>query len=546
MEKRVVLFFILSFLIVVGYPYLMKGLGLMPEVQPRKAVPKEMNESVEEIKIEERNPEMPEIVIMEKGVKNLEEEEIIIETDLYSVVLSNRGATIKEWVLKNYTKEGDSGQSGIGLYKGGEGGIAPLSIMTGDLRIDTALLEGIYRIKGESIKLSKEKPVGKVGFLFHDDENGIVIEKNIQFNNESYDIGVDIDIKGREGPYEVHLGSNFGIVEWAQQGFVGFIGPETKIGDEVIKNKPSKINGKVEHLGRVEWTAIQDKYFIAALIPEKSEGATVLKTHDEEVSVGIELSGRGRESFRVYAGPKEYDRLKKMGVGLEDSIDFGWFIYGSWSVVRGIAKPLFHFLRFLYRYTENYGLSIIILTIGIRSLFIPLMHKSYKAMKAMQVLQPELKKLQKKYKDNKERLNREMIELYKQHGANPLGGCLPMLLQMPVFVALFNVLYTTIELREAHFAFWVSDLSMKDPFYVLPIIMGVSMLVQQKMQPTTMDPRQAKIFLFMPAFFTVLFLNFPAGLVLYWLTNNVLTILQQYITKRYFEGPSNVTLPARK
>jgi YidC/Oxa1 family membrane protein insertase len=143
--------------------------------------------------------------------------------------------------------------------------------------------------------------------------------------------------------------------------------------------------------------------------------------------------------------------------------------------------------------------------------------------------------LNKKYKDNKEQLNKEMLELYRQHKVNPFGGCLPSLLQVPVFVALFNVLYTTIELRQAPFIFWIRDLSDKDPYYILPIIMGITMIIQQKLQPSQMDPRQARLMLLMPAFLTVLFLNFPAGLVLYWMTNNLLSIGQQVVTVRYFE-----------
>jgi len=181
-----------------------------------------------------------------------------------------------------------------------------------------------------------------------------------------------------------------------------------------------------------------------------------------------------------------------------------------------------------------------LLTVGVRGIFIPLSHKSYRSMKDMQSLQPQLQILQKKHKDDKQRLQREMMELYQKHKVNPLGGCLPMLLQVPVFVALFNVLYTTIEIRQAPFMFWIQDLSDKDPYYLLPILMGLTMFIQQKIQPTTMDPIQAKLFLMMPVFMTFLFLNFSSGLVLYMLTNNVLTISQQYFTMKYLEKPYEI------
>jgi YidC/Oxa1 family membrane protein insertase len=223
-----------------------------------------------------------------------------------------------------------------------------------------------------------------------------------------------------------------------------------------------------------------------------------------------------------------------LNAGLEDTIDFGWFVFGSWGLVKAVAKPIFYVLRFLYEFTHNYGVTIILLTMLIKLMFVPLQYKSYKSMKQMQVIQPKVLAIQNKFKDDRERLNKELIKLYKDHRVNPVGGCLPMVLQMPVFVALFNILYMTIDLRQAPFMLWIKDLSVQDPYYVLPIIMGATMVIQQKITPTTMDPTQAKIMLFLPVFMTFLFVNFPAGLVLYWLTNNTLTITQQVVTERLF------------
>jgi YidC/Oxa1 family membrane protein insertase len=238
-------------------------------------------------------------------------------------------------------------------------------------------------------------------------------------------------------------------------------------------------------------------------------------------------------SYRLFVGPKEYDTLRALGIGIEDTIDFGWFIYGSWAIVRAVAKPLFFAMKYLYGIFHNYGVVIIVLTMSIKLVLAPLAYKSYKSMKQMAAVQPELQALQKKYVDDRERLNKELIKLYKDKKVNPVGGCLPMFIQIPVFVALFNILYMTIELRQAPFMLWIKDLSVQDPYYVLPNLMGVTMFIQQKIQPTTMDPKQAQIMLILPVFLTFLFITFPAGLVLYWLTNNVLTILQQVITDRY-------------
>ena len=203
----------------------------------------------------------------------------------------------------------------------------------------------------------------------------------------------------------------------------------------------------------------------------------------------------------------------------------GWF--------SAVAKPLLTALKFFYRYVHNYGIAIIIVTVIIKILFYPLTYKSYKSMKEMQKIQPKMAELKEKYKNDRDAMNKAVMELYKTHKVNPLGGCLPMLVQMPIFVALYRALMYSIELRHAPFMLWIQDLSTKDPYYVTPIIMGATMFIQQKMTPATgMDPAQAKMMLALPVVFTVMFLNMPAGLVLYWLVNNILTIAQQmYINK---------------
>ena len=275
---------------------------------------------------------------------------------------------------------------------------------------------------------------------------------------------------------------------------------------------------------------------MGVIIPTGGTGVLVRKEGDRLASAQVRFAAPSNSqplSFRLYAGPKEFGILKSLDAGLEDTIDFGWFIFGSWDMVKAVAKPLFAVLQFLHDYTNNYGIAIVLLTVGIKLLFAPLQYKSYKSMKEMQLIQPKVLALQTKYKDDRDRLNKELIKLYRDHKVNPVGGCLLMLLQIPVFVALFNVLYMTIELRQAPFLLWVTDLSVPDPYYVLPILMGVTMMIQQKITPTTMDPVQAKIMLMLPAFMTLLFLNFASGLVLYWFTNNLLTIGQQFVTDRY-------------
>ncbi|MFH1378934.1 MAG: YidC/Oxa1 family insertase periplasmic-domain containing protein, partial [bacterium] len=226
-------------------------------------------------------------------------------------------------------------------------------------------------------------------------------------------------------------------------------------------------------------------------------------------------------TFKVYVGPKGYTHLKNLGFNLEESINFGLFSF--------LGKFVFNVLKYFYKITGNYGWSIVLLTMCLQVFFFPLSIKSFKASMAMKKLQPQIKIIQTKYKEDPKRLNVELMNLYKTSGTNPFGGCLPMLLQIPVFWALFTTLRNAFELRGAPFIFWITDLSMHDPFFVLPILMGAGMLLQQKLTAVSADPNQARMMMFMPVIFTFMFLKFPAGLVLYWFTNSLLTMTGQFI-----------------
>jgi YidC/Oxa1 family membrane protein insertase len=250
----------------------------------------------------------------------------------------------------------------------------------------------------------------------------------------------------------------------------------------------------------------------------------------------IEPNTQQELRFRVYAGPKELNDLKLADVKLEKAIDFGWFDV--------IAQPLLLCLKFFYSYTYNYGIAIIILTILIKLLFWPLTNKSFTSMQAMKKLQPMMQKIREKYKDDPQRMNQEIMNLYRTQKVNPVGGCLPMVLQIPVFFALYKVLNSSIAMRHAPFMLWINDLSAPDrlpigftiPYLgglpVLTLLMGVTMFVQQKMTPMTGDPRQEKLMLLMPVVFTFMFVNFPSGLTLYWFVNNILSIGQQYLLNK--------------
>lgn len=535
MEKRVIIFLILSLAILVGYEYWLREMGWGP--QPDQGADRQVpaattGEKFEPGNVSPQTPPAPVSPSAQPPGPAVSEETTEVATDLYRTTISNRGGVIRNWELTRYrlTPERDSPPVQL-VHKEGQFP-GPLSLYTGDEALTRRLNDSLYRIERDFTRLDAAHPTGRLTLTYRAPDSPVRVQKQLTFHHDSYVVDVAVFAEGLTGPLAVGLGTNFGIVEWSE-GLIGLIGPASRIDEKIEKDLPDT---EQELKGAVAWAALQDKYFMSVIIPSGATAALVKKEGDKLASVQVRFPAPPAStplSFRLYAGPKEFETLKGLGVGLEDTIDFGWFIFGSWDMVKAVAKPLFAVLQFLHGYTQNYGVAIVLLTVGIKLLFAPLQYKSYKSMKEMQLLQPKVLALQNKYKDDRDRLNRELIKLYRDHKVNPVGGCLPMLLQMPVFVALFNVLYMTIELRQAPFILWVTDLSVPDPYYVLPILMGVTMVIQQKITPTTMDPTQAKIMLLLPAFMTLLFLNFASGLVLYWFTNNLLTIGQQFITDRY-------------
>lgn len=278
------------------------------------------------------------------------------------------------------------------------------------------------------------------------------------------------------------------------------------------------------------WTAIMNRYFIAALISNKDQDYPYyFKGDGRSYQAGLIDDGKieGSDAVfhtRMYLGPKSIAVLQQAGEGLERSVDYGWFAF--------IAKPMHSFLFWMYGLLPNFGWCIILLVLCIKILFFWPTQKSYESMAAMRKLQPELTRMKDLYGDDRQKMSQEMMSLYKKHKVNPLGGCLPILIQIPVFFALYKVLLMSIEMRQAPFIGWIHDLSVQDPYFVLPVLMGASMYIQQKLNPQPPDPMQAKIMQFLPPVFTILFLFFPAGLVLYWVVNNTLSIMQQKLVMK--------------
>ncbi|GJL51663.1 MAG: membrane protein insertase YidC [Nitrospirales bacterium] len=560
MEKRVVLFIVLCLGIIIGWDIVMKEYGFAP-LNDTSII--DQTEDAPLVEDEEKDQKTvatsssAETETSEKGQLSLDasqasetdqQEQIeTIETPLYRAQISNRGAEITSWQLLRYLTQSEDPLPVELVYAEGQFN-EPLSLEVSDQDTTKLFQQGLYTVQRDFSTLDENHPVGHMTMTLQSKEKDLWIQKEFTFHHDSYVVDVVIKSEGIEEDLNVLLGTNFGIVEWGQ-GFIGSLGPAWMIGEKLEKelpelNESDAVDTKphVERTGDIRWAALQDKYFMSVVIPENAEGVFAIEELENVITAGVQFPGSSEQqsyAFRLFAGPKQFDLLKDFQLGLEDTIDFGWFIYDSWSVVKAVAKPLFYVLRYFYDYTQNYGIAIILLTVCIKLLFVPLQYKSYKSMQGMQKIQPKVLEIQNKFKDDRERLNKELMKLYKDHKVNPVGGCLPMFLQMPAFISLFNILYMTVDLRQAPFMLWITDLSVPDPYYLLPILMGASMVLQQKIMPTTMDPTQAKMMLILPVFLTFLFLTFPAGLVLYWVTNNVLTITQQFVTDRYiFKKPT--------
>jgi len=519
MEKRALIAVALAFAILFLYQYLF----MKPE--PPKVQNHPIAEEKEQTPATQPSPvttPSPVTVSKTKSVSTVEED-IKIETELYSAVFSTRGAILKHYELKKYK---DKAGKDVVLLKS-PGIEPPLGIGSKD---DFELADMDFHASGHDMTLDKNNKSGSL--LFEYSGAGFSVKRSYTFYNDTYKIDIKDEVSGLPD-YWITIGTDFGIYDSKDTSV--HMGPVILRETDRLEFDAGKLNEVKSFNQGLKWVAQEDKYFFASLVPVTPvEEAKVWKLKDSPV---VAFRGKpGINSFILYAGPKEYDSLKALKVGLEHIVDFGFF-----SI---IALPLFWVLKLFYTLTGNYGWAIVLLTTVVRIPFIPLVNKSQKSMKKMQDIQPKMAEVREKYKKDPQRMQKEMMELYKTHKVNPLGGCLPILLQIPVFFALYKILMIAIELRNAPFMLWIKDLSGPDTLFghipssfpliggfavgPLPILMGVTMLIQQKMTPTSMDPTQNKMMMLMPVIFTFMFLNFASGLVLYWLMNNVFSIAQQF------------------
>ncbi|MGB1109524.1 MAG: membrane protein insertase YidC [Gammaproteobacteria bacterium] len=371
---------------------------------------------------------------------------------------------------------------------------------------------------------------------------GLVIEKVFEFRRDSYLI--DIGHRVRNSADEKWSGRQYTQLQKTEpsedekSAFIYTYDGAAIYSEEEKYEKISYDDMRSDPLNRVirgGWAAFIQHYFVGALVPrvDAEHHYYAKRLASGRYSVGMiseaktASSSTGVAEFKVQAflGPKEQDRMAEASQGLELSTDYGYLTF--------IAQPLFHILSWIHAVVPNWGWAIILLTVLIKLVFFKLSEKSYRSMARMRKLTPKIQSMKERYGDDKQRMQQAMMDMYKKEKVNPLGGCWPMMVQIPVFIALYWVLLESVEMRQAPWILWIDDLSTKDPYFVLPLVMGVSMFIQQKLNPAPPDPVQAKVMMALPFIFTVFFAFFPSGLVLYWVVNNILSISQQYvITKR--------------
>ena len=472
---------------------------------------------------------------------------ITVNTPLYIVEISEKGGVFRSFLLHQFRERAEKD--------------APLkqliAVPTGTLHLGLSgqsipqLSDAVFVSDATTDTINVSQSPRSLSFRWKSPQ-GIIIERQFTFSPDTYLIKHSVLVKNGS---DVSLNGNWtlSLVDPLpdQASRFGFEGPSALINDEAEQIKTKDIQEKNIYSGVLGWIALQTRYFISGIIPSNPVESSMRLSIDPsnlihaqyvEAETIIQPGTQKSFDYELYFGPKSVRTLKGIGRGLDKAISFGMFDI--------LAKPCLWLMNFLYSIIPNYGVAIIILTIMMKILLWPLGVKSYKSMNEMKKLQPIMAEIREKHKGDKKKMNEEIMGLYKTYKINPMGGCLPMIAQIPVFFALYRMLYEAIELRHAPFFGWITDLSAPDrlfhfsfsiPFMqppygvpVLTLVMGGTMFLQQKMTPSPGDPTQAKMMMLMPVVFTFIFINFSSGLVLYWLVNNVLSISQQYyITKKF-------------
>ena len=474
---------------------------------------------------------------------------ISINTPLYSVQITEKGAVLKSFVLKNYKENGNVDSPLLEMIPSEISDVGTVAFGL-DKKSIPDLEKVVFSAKLVSDTININDSEKEIVFSWVSPQ-GITVEKRFIFSPKTYLIGLNVVIKNRsDRTIQDRPVLSLMKPPPGKASMYGFEGPSALINKKLEQIKLKKLKDKNIFTGELQWIAVQDRYFMSSIIPVSVVEASMRLFLDKNDVLEAQYLGPASTiqpasqhvfEYKLFFGPKSTKILKGLDYELSKAIDFGMFDV--------LAKPCLWFMNIIYGVIPNYGIAIILLTVFTKVILWPLGTKSYKSMAQMKKIQPLMTELREKYKNDKKKMNVEIMALYKTYKVNPVGGCLPMLLQMPIFFALYRMLYEAIELRHAPFFGWITDLSAPDrlfhfgfsiPFMqepsgipVLTIIMGGTMFLQQKLTPPMGDPAQAKMMMFMPLIFTVIFINFSSGLVLYWLINNLLSIAQQYhITKK--------------
>ncbi len=548
MELRMLLAIVLSFLTFFVYQMLFVKKTEVHEIRPseqQEFVENGADLQDEAVRVLGQRPpvEKTEVPPVERPGRT-----ITVSTDLYVAELVEQAGAFKKFKLRKY-KEAlapDAPMKEL-IHLSDDQACSPVVSFLGNGV--AGLNRATFRATSDQNVIDAAAETKELGFTWTS-QDGITIQKTYSFDPQSYAVGLEIKVANAslmpiEDKLTLSLRSGFKETDASRYTFSG---PAALIDGELIEIDRDDIADEGSQSGVIAWVASEDQYFASAIIPEKALESSMrlsLRPKDVLEATYVDQSGPAPQTertyrYKLYFGPKSLSALRSAGSGLGRILDFGFFDV--------IAKPLLHTMNFIHRFIPNFGIAIIIITILVKLLFWPLSNKSYKSMSQMKRLQPKMAELRAKYKHDKKLMNQELMNLYKIYKVNPLGGCLPMVLQIPVFFAFYKMLYQAIELRHAPFFLWINDLAAPDrllnfdinvplmaPPYgipVLTIIMGATMFLQQKMSPPPGDPAQAKMMMFMPIFFTFIFINFPSGLVLYWLVNNVLSISQQYYVSK--------------
>jgi YidC/Oxa1 family membrane protein insertase len=540
MEKRLILAIILSFLVLMGYQYFFvkPNKPVTAPVETSSATPAAsvpgtagaVRESKPDALAEAKPAPAEALPAPDLGtVAGRAETDIVVETSLYKAVWTNKGGVLKSWKLKNH-KNSQKEDLELVPALAGQIGRYPFSLGLDDAAFAGLLNSSLFETSQTALDL-RDGASGELRFVFSDG-SAVKAEKSFRFTGGSYALETEIRVWKNDQPVSpsVLWGPGIGNPSPAdlKQSFSASTGSAVYTGGKVVRMIERKYKAETSNYNFVDWAAYEDNYFVALFVlpSQKGQAAFLKETAGQAPAYFVYVTA----PRRAYIGPKDAEALRAFGNEAKKVISFGMF--GS------IAEILLVVVRFFHKIVPNWGLDIILLTLVIKIIFFPLTYSSTKSMVKMADLQPKVKAIRAKYKKSKSDIaqrrlmNEEMMKLYKDNGVNPAGGCLPMLIQLPVFWGVFRMLVVSIEFRHAPFALWITDLSVKDPFLVTPVLMGITQFISQKMTPTSADPSQAKMMLIMPFVMTIFFINFQSGLVLYWLTTNVLQIGQQAIMNR--------------